>query len=86
MPPPPTPVRHSNAPNPLQPGLPRRVEEHFGSGIFVTCVQSKERKAALQFIDLLNEVADRLYPGSWRSRYPKVRQRRMMLVRWIWTR
>ncbi|EST05204.1 hypothetical protein PSEUBRA_005468 [Kalmanozyma brasiliensis GHG001] len=34
-----------------------------GPGIFVTCVQSKERKAALQFIDLLNEVADRLYPG-----------------------
>ncbi|KAJ9479404.1 tRNA acetyltransferase TAN1 [Pseudozyma hubeiensis] len=34
-----------------------------GPGIFVTCVQSKERKAALQFIDLLNEVADRIYPG-----------------------
>ncbi|SPO23733.1 related to TAN1 - putative tRNA acetyltransferase [Ustilago trichophora] len=34
-----------------------------GPGIFVTCVQGKERKAALQFIDLLNEVADRLYPG-----------------------
>lgn len=34
-----------------------------GPGIFVTCVQGKERKAALQFIDLLNEVADRIYPG-----------------------
>lgn len=34
-----------------------------GPGIFVTCVQGKERKAALQFIDILNEVADRLYPG-----------------------
>ncbi|CCF52495.1 hypothetical protein NDA10_001194 [Ustilago hordei] len=33
-----------------------------GPGIFVTCVQGKERKAALQLIDLLNEVADRLYP------------------------
>ncbi|SNX83785.1 related to TAN1 - putative tRNA acetyltransferase [Melanopsichium pennsylvanicum] len=34
-----------------------------GPGIFVTCVQGKERKAALQFVDILNEVADRLYPG-----------------------
>lgn len=34
-----------------------------GPGIFVTCVQGKERKAALQFIDMLNELADRLYPG-----------------------
>lgn len=34
-----------------------------GPGIFVTCVQGKERKAALQFIDLLNETADRIYPG-----------------------
>lgn len=34
-----------------------------GPGIFVTCVQGKERKAALQFIDILNEVADRLFPG-----------------------
>ncbi|EPQ31132.1 uncharacterized protein PFL1_01321 [Pseudozyma flocculosa PF-1] len=34
-----------------------------GPGIFVTCVQGKERKAALQFIDHLNEIADRLYPG-----------------------
>lgn len=32
-----------------------------GPGIFVTCVQGKERKAALQFIDHLNEVADRIY-------------------------
>ncbi len=29
----------------------------------MTCVQGKERKAALQFIDMLNELADRLYPG-----------------------
>lgn len=34
-----------------------------GPGILVSCVQGRERKAALQFMDLLNETADRIYPG-----------------------
>lgn len=34
-----------------------------GPGILVSCVQGRERKAALQFVDLLNETADRIYPG-----------------------
>ena len=47
-----------------------------GPGIFVTCVQSKERKAALQFIDLLNDVADRIYPGVVAQPLPEVEARK----------
>ncbi|SJX63143.1 related to TAN1-putative tRNA acetyltransferase [Sporisorium reilianum f. sp. reilianum] len=47
-----------------------------GPGIFVTCVQSKERKAALQFIDLLNEVADRIYPGVAPQPLPEVEEKK----------
>ncbi|PWY99440.1 hypothetical protein BCV70DRAFT_162879 [Testicularia cyperi] len=34
-----------------------------GQGILVSCVQGKERKAALQFMDFLNDIADRVYSG-----------------------
>ncbi|CDU26371.1 related to TAN1-putative tRNA acetyltransferase [Sporisorium scitamineum] len=47
-----------------------------GPGIFATCVQSKERKAALQFIDLLNEVADRIYPGVAPQPLPEVEEKK----------
>ncbi|TKY89236.1 hypothetical protein EX895_001767 [Sporisorium graminicola] len=47
-----------------------------GPGIFVTCVQSKERKAALQFIDLLNDVADRIYPGVAPQPLPEAEEKK----------
>ncbi|ORY84636.1 hypothetical protein BCR35DRAFT_351747 [Leucosporidium creatinivorum] len=35
-----------------------------GRGIFVTCIRGKEQRSQAEFMDLLDEVADRIYPAD----------------------